>query len=84
MTLLSAQHDAGKRYGWNVTDPDVHVSGNAAWIACINKGTISDISGSADQQWLESAFLEKQKGIWKIVFMHSTRVPVASQRNRSK
>jgi hypothetical protein len=33
---------------------------------------------------LESAFLEKQAGTWKIVFMHSTRVPVATQGNQGK
>jgi ketosteroid isomerase-like protein len=84
MTLMKAQHAAGKRYEWSVTDPDVHVSANTAWIAYINKGRISDAAGGADQQWLESAFLEKQAGIWKIVFMHSTRVPMASQLNGSK
>jgi ketosteroid isomerase-like protein len=84
MTLMKAQYAAGKRYEWNVTDPDVHVSGNTAWIAYINNGTIGDAAGSAPQQWLESAFLEKQAGIWKIVFMHSTRVPVASRQNGSK
>jgi ketosteroid isomerase-like protein len=84
MTLMKAQYAAGKRYEWNVTDPDVHVSGNTAWIAYVNKGTITDAAGSVNQQWLESAFLEKQAGIWKIVFMHSTRVPMASQLNGSK
>jgi ketosteroid isomerase-like protein len=84
MTLMKAQFAAGKRYEWNVTDPDVHVSGNTAWIAYINKGTIGDAAGSAPQQWLESAFLEKQAGIWKIVFMQSTRVPTASRQNGSK
>jgi hypothetical protein len=37
-----------------------------------------------NQNWLESAFLEKQSGTWKIVFMHSTRVPMASQENQRK
>jgi ketosteroid isomerase-like protein len=84
MTFIKAQHAAGKRYEWSVTDPDVHVSGNTAWIAYINKGSIGDTASSASQQWLESAFLEKQAGMWKIVFMHSTRVPTASQLNGSK
>ena len=78
MTLMKTQHAAGKRYEWNVTDPDVHVSGNTAWIAYVNKGSIGDPAGSANQQWLESAVLEKQAGIWRIVFMHSTRVPAFS------
>jgi ketosteroid isomerase-like protein len=84
MTLMKARYAAGKRYEWNVTDPDVHVTGNTAWIAYIDKGSIGDTAGSTNQEWLESAFLEKQAGIWKIAFMHSTRVPMESQRNGSK
>ena len=84
MALIKAQHDEGKRYEWNVTEPDVHISGNNAWIAYVNKGNIADASGTVNQTWLESAFLEKQAGTWKIVFMHSTRVPVATQENQGK
>jgi ketosteroid isomerase-like protein len=84
MALIRAQHAAGKRYEWNVTEPDVHILGKTAWIAYVNKGSITDASGTVDQNWLESAFLEKQAGTWKIVFMHSTRVPVATQENQRK
>jgi hypothetical protein len=84
MALIKAQHAAGKRYEWNVTEPDVHISGNGAWIAYVNKGSIIDASGTVNQNWLESAFLEKQAGAWKIVFMHSTRVPAAPQENQRK
>jgi ketosteroid isomerase-like protein len=75
MALIKAQHAADKRYGWNVTEPDVHIHGDTAWIAYVNKGSIGDASGTTKQNWLESAFLEKQGGDWKIVFVHSTRVP---------
>jgi hypothetical protein len=81
MGIFKAQHLAGKRYEWNVTEPDIHISGNAAWIAYVNDGSISDISGRVHQQWLESGFLEKQAGTWKVVFMQSTRVP-RPQENR--
>ena len=84
MAFIRAQHLAGKRYEWNVTEPDVHISGKTAWIAYINKGRITDASGTINQQWLESAFLQKQAGAWKIVFMHSTRVPMATQENHGK
>jgi ketosteroid isomerase-like protein len=84
MALIKAQHIAGKRYEWKVTEPDVHISGKTAWIAYVNKGSITDASGTVNQAWLESAFLEKQAGAWKIVFMHSTRVPVATQENHGK
>jgi hypothetical protein len=84
MASIKALHAAGKRYEWNVTEPDVHITGNTAWIAYVNKGSISDASGTLNQNWLESAFLEKQAGTWKIVFMHSTRVPVATQGKQGK
>jgi ketosteroid isomerase-like protein len=84
MALIKAQHAAGKRYEWNVTEPDVHISGNIAWIAYVNQGSITDASGTVNQNWLESAFLEKQAGTWKILFMHSTRVPLATQENQRK
>jgi len=80
MTHMKALFAAGKRYEWSVTEPDVHVTGNTAWIAYINKGSIGDAAGSASQEWLESAFLEKQAAIWKIAFIHSTRVPTPEKR----
>lgn len=84
MAFIKTQHAAGKRYEWNVTEPDVHISGETAWIAYVNKGSITDESGTLNQNWLESAFLEKQAGVWKIVFMHSTRVPMTTQQSRGK
>jgi ketosteroid isomerase-like protein len=84
MAFIKAQHAAGKHYEWNVTEPDVHISGNTAWIAYVNKGSITDASGTTNQKWLESAFLEKQAGNWKIIFMHSTRVAMASKENHDK
>jgi hypothetical protein len=75
MSLIKAAHAKGRRYEWNVTEPDVHVIGDTAWIAYVNKGGVTDASGTVPQQWLESAFLERRGGVWKIVFMHSTRVP---------
>lgn len=82
MAFIKTQHEAGKRYEWNVTEPDVHISGHTAWIAYTNKGSVSDASGTGNQTWLESAFLEKQAGVWKIVFMHSTRVTMTAQENK--
>ena len=79
MAFIKAQHAAGRRYEWNVTEPDVHVSCNTAWITYTNEGSITDASGTTNQNWLESAFLEKQAGTWKVIFMHSTRVPRTSR-----
>jgi hypothetical protein len=80
MQLIKAQHDSGKVYEWNVTDPDVHVIGNVSWIAYINRGSITDASGRQPMEWLESAFLQKQNGVWKIVFMHSDRAKQPSEK----
>jgi ketosteroid isomerase-like protein len=80
MGLIKTLHAAGKHYEWSVTEPDVHISGDTAWIAYVNDGSITDASGRVHQEWLESAFLEKQAGTWKILFVHSTRVP--PQENR--
>jgi len=84
MAVIKAQHAAGKHYEWNVTEPDVHISGDTAWIAYVNKGSITDSSGTTQLKWLESAFLEKQAGNWKIVFIHSTRVPPTQAENHGK
>ena len=84
MAAVKALHAAGKRNDEHVTEPDIHISGNTAWIAYVNKGSTTDASGTVKQNWLESAFLEKQAGTWKILFMHSTRVPMATQENQRK
>jgi ketosteroid isomerase-like protein len=73
--LIKTLHAAGKRIEWRVTDPDIHIEGDTAWIAYVNKGRITDTSGTSPQNWLESGFLKKSDGKWEIVFMHSTRVP---------
>jgi ketosteroid isomerase-like protein len=75
MKLIRGVHAKGIRYEWNVVDPDVHVIGKTAWIAYVNRGSVTDEKGKATpMEWLESAFLEKQNGTWKISFVQSTRV----------
>jgi hypothetical protein len=74
-SFIRAQHAAGRSYRWNVSEADVRVTSNSAWIAYLNLGSITDSSGTTDHKWLESAFLEKQADGWKIAFLHSTRVP---------
>src|SRR3984885_2466858 len=84
MALIKAQHVAGKRYDWNVTEPDVHITGNTAWIAYINKGSITDASGTISQKWLESAFLKKPRGKGKFGLIQKTPVPMAPQASHGK
>jgi hypothetical protein len=50
----------------------------------LSKGIITNASGTTNQKWLESAFLEKQAGSRKIIFTHSTRVANASKDNHGK
>ena len=73
--LIKQLRAAGKHYEWSVVSPDVHINGNEAWIAYVNRGSVTDAAGKHDLQWLESAILQKETGKWKVVFMQSTRVP---------
>jgi Domain of unknown function (DUF4440) len=75
MSLIKAAHAAGKRYEWKVTEPAVHLVCDDAWITYTNRGSIQDETGTKDLMWLESAFLHKEAGGWRIRFLHSTRVP---------
>jgi ketosteroid isomerase-like protein len=75
MNLIKAAHAEGKVYVWTVTEPEVHISGDIAWITYVNHGSIKDASGTKDVTWLESAVLQKEHGTWRIHFFHSTRVP---------
>ena len=81
IALIKAERAAGKHYAWNVIQPDVHVSGNTAWIAYVNDGSVTDASGTIHRKWLESAFLKRDADGWKIAFFHSTRVPPPPQQN---
>ena len=73
--LIKKAHAAGDVYVWTVTEPEVHISGEIAWITYVNRGSVTSKSGKTDLTWLESAVLEKEKGTWRIRFLHSTRVP---------
>jgi hypothetical protein len=81
MARIKAQPVCRQAVRLNLTEPDVHISGNTAWIAYLNKGSITDACGTTNQKWLESGFLQKRACIWKIVFMRSTRVPTLPQEN---
>ena len=75
MDMIKKAHAAGNVYVWTVNDPEVRISGDIAWITYVNRGSIKDASGTKDVTWLESAVLQKEKGVWRIRFFHSTRVP---------
>jgi SnoaL-like domain len=76
MKVVKTYQDRGVKFVWNVTKPQVTIHCNEAWITYVNDGSIQlPNSPPTPTQWLESAVLEKQDGVWKIVFFHSTRVP---------
>lgn len=73
MELIKNLHAAGSIYVWKVTEPEVQISGDIAWITYVNRGSVEDKSGRKDVTWLESAVLRKDGGTWRIHFFHSTR-----------
>jgi hypothetical protein len=75
MGLIKKGHENGTRWVWSVTEPDVHVACNLAWIAYVNRGSVEDASGRQDQTWMESGALEYSGARWRIQFLHSTRAP---------
>jgi hypothetical protein len=77
MKMVKTFRDQGVKFVWNVTDPKVTIYCNTAWITYINDGSIQlpNSATPTPTQWLESAVLEKQDGTWKLLFMHSTRIP---------
>jgi ketosteroid isomerase-like protein len=84
MDVIKRLHAAGKHFEWSVTDADVHIDGDTAWIAYVNKGSVADASGTSAQNWLESGFFRKRDGNWKAVFMQSTRVPMKPEKGDGK
>jgi ketosteroid isomerase-like protein len=75
MKLIRKLHADGSVYVWTVTNPEVHVSGDIAWITYVNRGSVKNTSGKKNVAWLESAVLRKEAGSWRIHFFHSTSVP---------
>ena len=75
MDFIKQGHASGKRWVWSITDPEIHVACNLAWITYVNQGSVEDTSGRQALTWLESAILEYSNARWHIRFIHSTRAP---------
>lgn len=78
--LPQALHDKGQTYLWSVNEPDVHISCATSWVAYVNRGSMTDATGTHPYTWLESADLVWQHGAWKIRFFQSTRVKQPSEK----
>ena len=76
--LVIDAHKAGKHFVWTVNDPDVRISGDTAWIAYVNTGSVGDATKVTPVTWLESAMLRREGGRWRIAFFHSTRAQPAT------
>lgn len=75
MDVIARQQKDGSIYVWKVTDPEVRFACTTAWIAYVNKGSVTKDGATVPVTWLESGVLEHRSGRWLIVFMHSTRTP---------
>ena len=71
--MIKSVHATGKKYDWSVTEPEVHVQCDWAWMTYVNKGSITDTSGRQEVSWLESAIFHYEGGHWRIQFLHSSR-----------
>jgi hypothetical protein len=76
--LVKDAHKAGKTFVWTVNEPDVRVQCDWAWIAYVNRGSVTDKAGATPVTWLESAVLRFETGRWRIAFFHSSRAAPAS------
>ena len=73
--FVKSAHASGKKFDWSITEPQVHVACNLAWITYVNIGAVEDASGRQPISWLESAILEYTNARWHIRFLHSSRIP---------
>jgi hypothetical protein len=55
------------------------IHNNTAWVAYENRADITINGQKTIKEWLESAFLVKQVGEWKVSMLHST--PLTSKKN---
>ena len=73
MELIQRAHADGHVFVWTVQDVDSRILGDQAWIAYVNRGSVSDGKTVTPVTWLESAILRHDGARWRIRFFHSTR-----------
>jgi hypothetical protein len=74
MEMIRKVHAAGTVLEWRVTEPEVHVQCDHAWITYINQGAMQKNGERTPIVWFESAQLQFMDGRWQIQFFHSTKV----------
>jgi ketosteroid isomerase-like protein len=70
---VKALHAKGYVFKWIVTQPDVHVLGDVAWVSYIVRGSIRDHAGETPETWQDSAVLARVNGGWRVRFLHSSQ-----------
>jgi ketosteroid isomerase-like protein len=74
LQLVKKLHQSGVLIRWNLSPIDVHVSGDMAWAAWDNHGSVGPSGAEKPIAWQESAVLKRENGAWRLVFLHSNRV----------
>ena len=69
---IQSLHASGYAFKWTVTQPDVHVLGDVAWVTYVNGGSIRNQSGESRMTWQDSTVLERRDGQWRVRFLHSS------------
>jgi len=64
----------GSTTTYKFEDIKTNIEGSVAWMSLRNKAVMTMGEQVINFDWLESAVLKKQKGIWKLAFYHSTTV----------
>jgi ketosteroid isomerase-like protein len=72
--LIAKAQAGGTVFEWAITQPDIGIAGDMAWIAYANEGSVTRDGKRQPVTWMESAVLRREGERWSIRFLHSTRV----------
>jgi hypothetical protein len=70
MNLIKQAHASGISFVWQVTQPQVHIDGNTAWITYVDPVSITSATGKKNENLLESAVLNRTQDGWCMRFFH--------------
>jgi ketosteroid isomerase-like protein len=74
MGMMKKAHASGSSFVWQITQPQVHIGGDTAWMTYINQGSITSSAGTKPMKWVESAVFSRTADGWCVRFAHSTRM----------
>ena len=76
--LVADAHRAGKVYKWRVGTVTTAIDCLTAWAKWETRGESGVPPTTMPRHWLESAVFRRSPSGWRIMFFHSTSVPVAN------